>query len=43
MKASSLGHHLAGVHDIHQQTVVAEELLELLPPVTYMVSAELHA
>ena len=30
------------VHDIHQQTVVAKELLELCPPVTYTVNAELH-
>ncbi len=29
MKASSLGCHLAYVHDIYQQTVVAEELLEI--------------
>ncbi len=43
MKASSLSRHLADVHDIYQQTVVAEELLELRPPVTYTVSAGLHA
>jgi hypothetical protein len=43
MKASSLSHHLADVHDIYQQTVVAEELLELCLPVTYTVSAGLHA
>ena len=43
MKASSLGRHLADVHDIYQQTVVAEELLEIRPPVTYTVSARLHA
>jgi hypothetical protein len=42
-KASSLGHHLADVHDIYQQTVIAKELLEAQPPVLYMVSAELHA
>jgi hypothetical protein len=42
MKASSLGHHLADVHDIYQQTVFAKELLELHPPVLYMVSAGLH-
>jgi hypothetical protein len=42
LKASSLGRHLADVHDIYQQTVVAEELLEDQPPVLYMVSAELH-
>jgi hypothetical protein len=28
-KASSLNHHLADVHDIYQQTVVSEDLLEL--------------
>jgi hypothetical protein len=28
MKAGSLGHHLADVHDIYQQTVVTKELLE---------------
>jgi hypothetical protein len=43
LKASSLGCHLADVHDIYQQTVVAEELLEDQPPVLYTVSAELHA
>jgi hypothetical protein len=43
LKASSLGHHLADVHDIYQQTVIAKELLEARPPVLYMVSAELHA
>ena len=43
MKASSLSRHLADVHNIYQQTVVAEELLELHPPVIYTVSAELHA
>ena len=32
MKASSLGRHLADVHDIYQQTVVAEDLLEIRPP-----------
>ena len=42
MKASSLGCHLADVHDIYQQTVVADELLEIRPPITYMVSAGLH-
>jgi hypothetical protein len=42
MKASSLSRHLADVHDIYQQTVVAEELLELRPPVTCMVSAGLR-
>ncbi len=43
LKASSLGHHLADVHNIYQQTVVAEELLEDQPPVLYTVSPELHA
>ncbi len=43
LKASSLGHHLADIHDIYQQTVIAEELLEAQPPVLYTVSAELHA
>ncbi len=42
LKASSLGRHLADVHDIYQQAVVAEELLEDQPPVLYMVRAELH-
>jgi hypothetical protein len=43
LKASSLGRHLADVHDIYQQAVVAEALLEVHPPVTYTVSAALHA
>jgi hypothetical protein len=43
VKASSLSRHLLDVHDIYQQTVVAEELLELRPPVLYMVSTGLHA
>jgi hypothetical protein len=38
LKASSLGHHLVDVHDIYQQAVVAEELLEICPSVLYMVS-----
>jgi hypothetical protein len=42
LKASSLGRHLADVHDIYQQAVVAEELLEDQPPVIYTVRAELH-
>ena len=42
MKASSLSRHLADVHDIYQQTVVADEVLEIRPPITYTVSAELH-
>jgi hypothetical protein len=43
LTASSLGRHLADIHDIYQQTVVAEELLEDWPPVLYTVSIELHA
>jgi hypothetical protein len=43
LKASSLGCHLADVHDIYQQTVIAKELLKAQPPVLYTVSAELHA
>ncbi len=42
LKASSLGCHLADIHDIYQQAVVAEELLEDQPPVLYTVHAELH-
>jgi hypothetical protein len=42
LKASSLGRHLADIHDIYQQAVVAEELLEDQPPVLYTVRAELH-
>jgi hypothetical protein len=42
LKASSLGRHLADVHDIYQQAVVAKELLEDQPPVLYTVRAELH-
>jgi hypothetical protein len=38
LKASSLGCHLVDVHDIYQQAVVAEELLEVRPPVLYMVN-----
>jgi hypothetical protein len=34
LKASSLGRHLADVHDIYQQTVIAEELLETRPRAT---------
>jgi hypothetical protein len=33
LKASSLGRHLADVHDIYQQVAVAKELLEDQPPV----------
>ncbi len=43
LKASSLGCHLADVHDIYQQAVIAKELLETQPPVLYTVSAEMHA
>ncbi len=42
LKASSLSHHLADIHDIYQQAVVAEELLEDRPPVLYTVRAELQ-
>ncbi len=42
LKASSLGRHLADIHNIYQQAVVAEELLEDRPPVLYTVRAELH-
>jgi hypothetical protein len=35
LKASSLGPHLADVHNIYQQAVVAKELLEDQPPVLY--------
>ncbi len=42
MKACSLDHHLADVHDIYQQTVVAKDLLKDQPPTTYTASAELH-
>ena len=36
MQNSSLGHHLADVHDIYQQAVVAEELLEKRDSKTYI-------
>ena len=39
MRHSSLGRHLANVHDIYQQTVVAEELLEERESVTYVADA----
>ena len=42
LKASSLGRHLADVHDIYQQTVIAEELLEIRPPVLYTVDVRLR-
>jgi hypothetical protein len=35
MRQSSLGRHLADVHDIYQQAVVAEELLEEWDRETY--------
>ena len=38
MKANSLSCHLADVHNVYQQTVVAKELLELKPAVTYDVT-----
>jgi hypothetical protein len=43
MKVCSLGRHLADVHDIYQQTVVAKDLLEDQPPATYTASAGLHS
>jgi hypothetical protein len=42
MKAGSLGCHLAEVHDIYQQTVVTEDLMEDQPPTTYTANAGLH-
>jgi hypothetical protein len=42
LKASTLGRHLADVHDIYQQTVIAEELLEIRPPVLYTVDVHHH-
>jgi hypothetical protein len=42
MKAGSLGHHLADVQDIYQQTVVTEDLLEDRPPATFTANAGLH-
>ncbi len=41
LKASSLSRHLADVHDIYQQTVIAEDLLEVRPPVLYTVDVRL--
>ncbi len=38
MRASSLGHHLADLHQIYQQQVVAEELLDRRAAVTYTVA-----
>jgi hypothetical protein len=42
MKAGSLGCHLANIHDIYQQTVVPEVLLEDQPLATYTANAGLH-
>jgi len=44
LKASSLGRHLADVHDIalYQQAVVVKELLEVRPPVLYTVNEMLY-
>jgi hypothetical protein len=42
MKACSLCRHLADVHEIYQQTVVAKEVLEDQSPATYTASTELH-
>ncbi len=42
MEAGSLGYHLADIHDIYQQTVVAEDLLKDQPPAMYTASTELH-
>ncbi len=42
LKASSHGHHLADVHDIYQQAVVAKKLLEVRPPVLYTVNKVLY-
>ncbi len=41
MQQSSLGRHLADVHDIYQQAVVAEELLKERDGVTYVVVTNL--
>jgi hypothetical protein len=38
VKATSLRRHLADMHHVYQQTVVAEEMLICRPPVTYDVS-----
>ena len=38
MLASSLGRHLADVHDIYQSQVISEELLEDQPQMTYTVT-----
>jgi len=38
MKATSLHRHLADMHSVYQQTVVAEEMLICLPAETYFIS-----
>ncbi len=38
MKTSSLHRHLAGMHGVNQQTVVAEEMLECHPTETHVVT-----
>jgi hypothetical protein len=38
VKATSLRHHLADMHNVYQQTVVAEEMLICRPAKTYIVS-----
>ena len=38
MKASSLRCHLADMHDVYQQTVVAEEMMECHPAKTHKVT-----
>jgi len=38
MKASSLHRHLADMHNVYQQTVVAEEMLVSCPAETHVVS-----
>jgi len=43
MKASSLRRHLADMHTVYQQTVVAEEMLECRPTETHIVSKWSHA
>jgi hypothetical protein len=43
IKAGSLSRHLADVHDIYQQTVVTDYLLEDQLPATYTVNTGLHS
>jgi hypothetical protein len=38
VKATSLRRHLADMHNVYQQTVVAEEMLICRPAETYVVS-----